>query len=66
MSTTIEKWRKRAEPKMFLSYPLKDMELLEISDGEITIKAGKVVATLYLDHELNEGQGFPKSFTKGN
>jgi len=51
----------------FLNTYLNEFEVVEITDGEITLKIpswpkSKLI-TLYLNHELNEGQGLPSSFS---
>lgn len=49
----------------FLKTRVEDLKILTISDGEIELglPSGKVVI-LYLNHELNENEGLPKSFKK--
>lgn len=52
----------RIQVKKFLRTPLEKMNVIEISDGEIVIEAQGNFTVLYLNHELNEYLGFPKTF----
>lgn len=47
----------------FLKTDVNKLKVVEISDGEITLETEEgYVITLYLNHKLNETQGFPRSF----
>lgn len=54
----------KTEAFYFLTSNIETMKVIEITDGEITLKSDAGVITLYLNHELNESQKFPKSFLK--
>lgn len=50
----------------FLDARIEEIEVVEITDGEITLQLlfypNPKLITLYLNHDLNEGQGLPKEF----
>lgn len=54
----------KQELEAFLNCDLDKIRVVEISDGEITLEIDETdkAFTLYLNHKLNEAQGFPKSF----
>lgn len=54
--------RSKENIKNFLKCDLDKLRVAEITDGEITLEFDGEAVTLYLNHELNEDQGFPKSF----
>jgi len=47
----------------FLKCDLRKVKVIEVTDGEITLEFDHESITLYLNHELNEAEGFPESFT---
>lgn len=58
---------RQEEIEEFLKTRVEDLKVLSITDGEIELglPSGEVVI-FYLNHELNEGEGLPKSFKKPN
>ena len=51
------------EIREFLNSDLDAVKVVEVTDGEITLRFGKKkMVALYLNHKLNESIGWPKSF----
>jgi len=55
--------KRRGSIRKFLKCDLNSVRVVEVTDGEITLEFDGDGVTLYLNHILNEDQGFPESFT---
>jgi len=55
--------RRMENIEKFLKCELRTVRVIEVTDGEITLEFEDGTITLYLNHALNEGEGFPESFS---